>query len=89
MVINATEFRKRFPWPISASRDETQFRTVALAYFNECYKNYKWHFGPFKMQVVLFPGGVEFMKIILELCIVAMRHVLKENDVLHLLNSHG
>ncbi|XP_031618277.1 augmin complex subunit dgt6-like isoform X2 [Contarinia nasturtii] len=89
MIINANEFRKRFRWPVFSSRDETDFRNAALAYFNECQKNYKWIFGPFKMQVVLFPGGLEFMKIVNELSKMAMRTVLRENDSLHLINSDG
>lgn len=90
LIINgSTDFRKRFRWPITTMKDETDFRSSVLVYFNECQKSYKWHFGPFKMQVVLFPGGVEFMKIIAELSLVAMRNILKENDCLQLLNSQG
>lgn len=39
------------------------------------------------MQVCLFPGGIEIMKIITELTKIAMRTVLKEHDAIHLLNS--
>lgn len=87
IIINASEFRKRFRWPVSSSRDETDFRNAALAYFNECQKNFKWNFGPFKMQTVLFPGGLEFMRIVNEITKMAMRTVLKENDCHHLINS--
>lgn len=50
---------------------------TALAYFNECCGKYGWNFGPFKMQVVLFPGGIEFMKIVLQLTVVAMQMIVK------------
>lgn len=39
------------------------------------------------MQVVHFPGGIEFMKIIVELSKVAMHTILEKNDGLHLINS--
>lgn len=87
IIINVVEFRKRFRWPITTSRDETDFRNAALTFFNECHTNFKWNFGPFKMQVVLFPGGVEFMKIIVELTKIAMRSILKENDSLLMINA--
>lgn len=87
MFINPIRFRKRFRWPVTAAADESAFRTAAHDYFNECHAQYKWNFGPFKMQVCLFPGGIEIMKIITELTKIAMRTVLKEHDAIHLLNS--
>lgn len=87
MIINAVYFRKRFRWPILSLVDESEFRTQALAYFNECHSKYKWNFGPFKMQIVLFPGGIELMKIIIELSKLAMNAVLKQSDCIHLING--
>ncbi|XP_055322290.1 uncharacterized protein LOC129578152 [Sitodiplosis mosellana] len=89
LIISAVEYRKRFRWPIVSSKEDADFRVAVLAYFNECHRNFKWTIGPFKMQVVHFPGGVEFMKIIVELSKAAMHTVLKENDSLHLINSNG
>lgn len=86
VIISAIEFRKRFCWPVSSLKDESIFRTAALTYFNEMHAQFKWHFGPFKMQTVLFPGGIEFMKIIGELSKIAMHTVLKESGHLHLIN---
>lgn len=87
MIISAVDFRKRFRWPLTIARDETEFRNAALTYFNDCNSHYKWNFGPIRMQVVLFPGGIEFMKIIVELTKTAMRTVLNENDSLHLITG--
>lgn len=87
LIISAVGYRKRFRWPISTSKDESDFRTAAVDYLNECHKNYKWPVGPFKMQTVLFPGGVEFMKMLVELSKTAMHMVLREHDSLHLIHS--
>lgn len=87
VVISAVEFRKRFRWPIISSSDESVFRSTALTYFNDCHSQYKWNFGPFKMQIVLFPGGNEFMKIIIELSKVAMHTVLRETGSSHSMNT--
>lgn len=87
IIISSVDFRKRFRWPILSSRDEGDFRNAALSYFNACHSNFKWNFGPFKMQVVLFPGGIEFMKIVVELSKAAMLKILKDNDSLHLINA--
>lgn len=86
-IINAVEFRKRFRWPIHSSSDESVFRSAALAYFNDCHSQFKWNFGPFKMQIVLFPGGIEFMKIVIELSKIAMHTVLKNANSLHLIDN--
>lgn len=87
MLINVVYFRKRFRWPILSLADESDFRTQAIAYFNECRSSFKWNFGPFKMQTVLFPGGIELMKIIIELSKLAMNAVLKQNDCTDLING--
>lgn len=58
----------------------TVHSNAALVYFNECCGKFDWHFGPFKMQVVLFPGGIEFMKIMVQLSMIAMRATLKRNE---------
>lgn len=87
MLISAIDFRKRFPWPIVSPQEQSQFRSAALTYFNECHSNFKWNFGPFKQAIVLFPGGIDFMKIIVELSKHAMHIVLKENHSLHLMNE--
>lgn len=39
------------------------------------------------MQIVLFPGGIELMKIIIELSKMAMNAVLKQNDCTDLING--
>lgn len=87
VIISAIEFRKRFCWPITSLKDESIFRSAALTYFNDMHSQYKWPFGPFKMQTVLFPGGNEFMKIISELSKIAMHAVLKETGHLNSLNA--
>lgn len=87
VIINAASFRKRFRWPILSLADESDFRTQSISYFNECQSTFKWNFGPFKMQTVLFPGGIELMKIIVELSKLAMNAVLKQNDCVDLING--
>lgn len=47
---------------------------------NECYRKFGWTSGPFKMQIVLFPGGTEFMKIVIELSNIAMRTIISRSS---------
>lgn len=86
MIISSVDFRKRFRWPINTSKDEGDFRNATLSYINECHSNFKWNIGPFKMQVVHFPGGIEFMKVIVELSKTAMLKILKDSGSLHFMN---
>lgn len=65
----------------------THIKLQAMTYFNECRSEFKWNFGPFKMQIVLFPGGIEIMKIIIELSKLAMLAVLKQNDCTDLIGG--
>lgn len=44
---------------------------------NECHQKFGWTFGPFKKQIVLFPGGADFMKIVIELSNIAMRTIIR------------
>lgn len=51
-------------------------RQATLTFFNELSSKYNWKIGPFKMQLILFPGGVEFMKLIQHFSNLVMRFEL-------------
>lgn len=47
---------------------------------NECHRKFGWTFGPLKMQIVLFPGGADFMRIVIELSNIAMRTIIRRSS---------
>lgn len=59
-------------------------RTIVVETLNEWSKKYKWRLTglTIKMQIVLFPGGIEILKILVELSKSAMRKILQDNNQL-------
>lgn len=52
-------------------------RQTTLTFFNELHAKHNWEIGPIKMQLILFPGGVEFMKLIQHFSNLVMSVALK------------
>lgn len=52
-------------------------RQATLTFFNELRLKFNWDIGPFKMPLILFPGGVEFMKLIQYFSNLVMNVTLK------------
>lgn len=53
------------------------YRQAALKVFNEWRLQFNWQVSEYKMQLILFPGGVEFMKLIHHISNLAMGAIVK------------
>lgn len=57
------------------------YRNSTLEFLGKLNAKHKWKFGELKNKVVVFPGGTDFMRILVELTKLAMRVILKRNNV--------
>lgn len=56
-------------------------RNSSLEFLIKLNAKYKLEFGELKNKIVVFPGGADFMRIVVELTKLAMRITLKRNGV--------
>lgn len=76
ILVEQREFRKCFFWPIIDRTGETNFRTAAMQQMNQLIQKHQLALEPVKMHVVVLPGGLKFMKGLLEFTVIAMRETL-------------
>lgn len=76
ILVEQKEFRKYFFWPIIDKAGETNFRTASMTQMNNLIQKHHLALEPVKMHVVVLPGGLKFMKILLEFTILAMQETL-------------
>lgn len=76
ILVEPREFRKCFFWPIIDKAGETNFRTASMVQMNNLIQKYQLALEPVKMHVVVLPGGLKFMKGLLEFTVIAMRETL-------------
>lgn len=56
-------------------------RNSTLELLNKLNAKYSLGFGEIKNKILIFPGGMEFMRVIYELSRLAMRITLKRNGI--------
>lgn len=76
ILVEPREFRKNFFWPIIDKTGETNFRTASMVQMNNLIQKHHLALEPIKMHVVVLPGGLKFMKGLLEFTVIAMRDTL-------------
>lgn len=76
ILVEPREFRKSFFWPIIDKAGETNFRTASMVQMNNLIQKHQLAMEPVKMHVVVLPGGLKFMKGLLEFTVIAMRETL-------------
>ncbi|XP_055319309.1 augmin complex subunit dgt6-like [Sitodiplosis mosellana] len=81
MICDPTDFRKKFCWPIYNKAAEATFRNSTLDLLNKLNAKYELGFGEVKNKILIFPGGMEFMRVIYELTRLSMQIVLKRNGI--------
>lgn len=74
-VYDAKEFRKRFYWPIFDKNAESAFRSSTVEYVNSLVDRGKLDMERIKAHTVVLPGGIKFMKFLLQL----ISFVIKED----------
>lgn len=60
-----------------------EYRSEVLAYMNLLNEKHKLGLEAMKMQVVVFPGGVKFMKIILKLSNFVMSELVRRSNAIY------
>lgn len=72
-AIDATEFQKRFRWPILDRSGETNFRKAAVDYMNHLNVKHQLGMETLKLSNIHIPGGLKFIKIIHKFTCLAMK----------------
>ncbi|CAD7092111.1 unnamed protein product [Hermetia illucens] len=65
-ILDAAEFKKKFHWPVDRT-SESAFRTATVQYLNHLNEKHNLGWGEIKLFLVVMPGGMKFMKFLLEL----------------------
>lgn len=77
--LDATEFNKRFRWPIFDKASETVFRKAALDYMNHLNVTHQLGMETLKLSNIHIPGGLKFIKIIHKFTYLAMKLELNKS----------
>uniref|UniRef100_A0A1B0EXY8 HAUS augmin-like complex subunit 6 N-terminal domain-containing protein n=1 Tax=Phlebotomus papatasi TaxID=29031 RepID=A0A1B0EXY8_PHLPP len=87
-IYDAEEFRKRFHWPIYNDRDaEKSFRSNCLKYLMELNDRFQLKLEDLSTYMMLFPGGLKFLKVMEKLMIFVITEDMKKKNQLDILES--
>ncbi|XP_031630154.1 augmin complex subunit dgt6-like [Contarinia nasturtii] len=87
MICDPTDFKKKFCWPIYNKAAEATFRNSTLELLTKLNTKHELGLVEVKNKILIFPGGMEFMRVIYELTRLAMQITLKRNGVHDLENQ--
>lgn len=68
---------------VNSDSNSTLFfhRNSTLELLNKLNAKYDLGFGEIKNKILIFPGGIEFMRVIYELTRLSMQIILKKNGI--------
>nr|XP_036212896.1 augmin complex subunit dgt6 [Bactrocera oleae] len=81
-LLDPTEFKKRFYWPITDKRSEANFRTSTVEYLKHINEKHKLQWGDIKSYLVVMPGGKKFIIFLLELVAFVVQEQIRFREKL-------
>lgn len=81
-LLDATEFKKRFYWPITDKRSEANFRTSTVEYLKYINEKHKLQWGDIKSYLVVMPGGKKFIIFLLDLVAFVVQEQIRFREKL-------
>uniref|UniRef100_A0A034VN86 HAUS augmin-like complex subunit 6 n=2 Tax=Bactrocera dorsalis TaxID=27457 RepID=A0A034VN86_BACDO len=81
-LLDPTEFKKRFYWPITDKRSEANFRTSTVEYLKHLNEKHKLQWGDIKSYLVVMPGGKKFIIFLLDLVAFVVQEQIRFREKL-------
>ncbi|XP_061399853.1 augmin complex subunit dgt6 [Musca vetustissima] len=79
-ILDPNEFRKRFYWPITDKRSESNFRTSTVEYLKYLNEKHQLNWTHIKSYLVVMPGGMKFICFLLDFLHFIMQELIKQKE---------
>ncbi|XP_075150066.1 dim gamma-tubulin 6 [Haematobia irritans] len=79
-IIDPNEFRKRFYWPITDKRSESNFRSSTVEYLKYLNEKHQLNWTNIKSYLVVMPGGMKFISFLLDLLHFVIQELIKQKE---------
>ncbi|KNC27947.1 hypothetical protein FF38_06126 [Lucilia cuprina] len=79
-ILDAQEFKKRFFWPITDKRSESNFRTSTVEYLKYINEKYQLNWTNIKSYLVVMPGGMKFISFLLDFINFIVQELIKQKE---------
>lgn len=79
-LLDPQEFKKRFFWPITDKRSESNFRTSTVEYLKHLNEKYQLNWTNIKSYLVVMPGGMKFISFLLDFINFIVHELIKQKE---------
>uniref|UniRef100_A0A1I8P809 HAUS augmin-like complex subunit 6 N-terminal domain-containing protein n=1 Tax=Stomoxys calcitrans TaxID=35570 RepID=A0A1I8P809_STOCA len=79
-LLDPNEFRKRFYWPITDKRAESNFRTSTVEYLKHLNEKHQLNWNNIKSYLVVMPGGMKFISFLLDFVHFIITELIKQKE---------
>lgn len=79
-LIDQNEFKKRFFWPITDKRSESNFRASTVEYLKYLNEKHQLNWTNIKSYLVVMPGGMKFISFILDFVHFIISELIKQKE---------
>lgn len=79
-LLDPQEFKKRFFWPITDKRSESNFRTSTVEYLKHINEKHQLNWTNIKSYLVVMPGGMKFISFLLDFVNFIVQELIKQKE---------
>ncbi|XP_073818686.1 dim gamma-tubulin 6 [Musca autumnalis] len=79
-LLDPNEFKKRFYWPITDKRSESNFRTSTVEYLKYLNEKHQLNWTNIKSYLVVMPGGMKFISFLLDFLHFVIQELIKQRE---------
>ncbi|EDV94449.1 augmin complex subunit dgt6 [Drosophila grimshawi] len=79
-IVDPVEFKRRFFWPITDKKSEANFRSSTIDYLKHLNEKHNLHWTNIKSYLVVMPGGMKFIKFLLDLVGFVVQELIKQRE---------
>lgn len=79
-LLDPIEFRKRFYWPITDKRAESNFRSRTVEYLKHLNEKHQLNWSGIKSYLVVMPGGMKFINFMLDFINFVTKELIKQKE---------
>lgn len=81
-ILDPVEFKRRFYWPITDKKSESNFRSSTVDYLKYLNEKHQLHWSNIKSYLVVMPGGMKFINFLLDLVGFVVQELIKQREKL-------
>ncbi|XP_016977111.2 augmin complex subunit dgt6 [Drosophila rhopaloa] len=79
-LLDPAEFKRRFFWPITDKKSESNFRSSTVEYLKYLNDKHQLHWANIKSYLVVMPGGMRFINFLLEFVRFVIQEQIKQRE---------